>query len=138
MKNILAYGDNYDVLSQISAKKDIAGKIKLVYLDPPYGTKQEFTFSDDRFATISRMNGGKIAYRDNLTGEDYLQFLSSRLILIRDLMATDGSIYLHVDNKMGHYVKVLMDKVFGQQNLSIILSASSVIRKIFQGPATGT
>jgi len=116
MKNILAYGDNYDVLSQLSSKKDIAGKIKLVYLDPPYGTKQEFTFSDDRFSTISRMNGGRIAYTDNLTGEDYLQFLSSRLILIRDLMANDGSIYLHIDNKMGHYVKVLMDKVFGQQN----------------------
>lgn len=116
VKNILAYGDNYDSLMYLIKEKKLSGKIQLVYIDPPYGTKQDFTFFGDRFATISRANGGRIAYRDNLTGEDYLNFLSCRLLLIRELLAENGSIYLHIDYKMGHYVKVLMDKIFGQDN----------------------
>jgi adenine-specific DNA-methyltransferase len=116
MRNQLIYGDNYDVLIFLENNMEINRKIKLVYIDPPYGTKQDFTFSGDRFSTISRINGGKLAYSDLLTGEDYLKFLSGRLIRFRDLMADDGTIYLHIDCKMGHYVKVLMDKIFGQNN----------------------
>lgn len=116
MKNILAFGDNHKLLQQISKNPKIKGKVRLIYIDPPYGTKQDFTFSGNRFASISRMNGGQIAYSDQLTGEDYLQFLSSRLTLMREILADDGSIYLHIDSKMGHYVKVLMDKIFGEQN----------------------
>jgi len=116
MKNHLIYGDNYDALIFLESKKEIHGKVKLVYIDPPYGTKQDFTFVGDRFSTISRINGGKIAYKDTLTGEDYLRFLSGRLIRIREIMAEDGAIFLHIDSKMGHYVKILMDKIFGQNN----------------------
>lgn len=116
MENILAYGDNFDSLLALSNNKDIAGNVRLIYIDPPYGTKQDFTFSEDRFSTISRMNGGKVAYNDHLTGEDYLKFLSGRLSLMREILSDDGSIYLHIDSKMGHYVKVLMDKIFGDKN----------------------
>lgn len=116
MRNCLLYGDNYDALAFLANKGEIQGKVRLVYIDPPYGTKQKFTFSGDRFSTISRINGGHLAYNDNLTGEDYLKFLSGRLVRIRDLMANDGVIYLHIDSKMGHYAKVLMDKIFGQKN----------------------
>ena len=116
MKNILAYGDNYDSLLRFSHDKKIKGKVRLIYVDPPYGTNQDFTFSGDRFTSISRMTGGKVAYSDKLTGEDYLKFLSSRLTLMREILADDGSIYLHIDSKMGHYVKVLMDKIFGAEN----------------------
>ncbi len=116
MSNRLIYGDNFDVLISLESNKEIHGKVKLVYIDPPYGTKQDFTFSEERFSTISRINGGKIAYKDTLTGEDYLRFLSGRLIRIREIMANDGVIYLHIDSKMGHYVKVLMDKIFGYKN----------------------
>ena len=116
MQNMLICGDNYDALIYLLEEKDLAGKIRLIYIDPPYGTNQDFTFSGERFSTISRMNGGKLAYRDTLTGEEYLKFLSGRLKLIRELMANDGTIYLHIDSKMGHYVKVLMDEIFGQKN----------------------
>ncbi len=116
MRNILIHGDNYDALTYLLEKRGMAGKVGLVYIDPPYGTRQEFTFSAERFSTISRMNGGKLAYRDTLTGEEYLKFLSGRLKLMRDLMSGDGTIYVHIDYKMGHYVKVLMDKIFGQNN----------------------
>lgn len=115
-QNILAHGDNYDILKLFANDKQIAGKVNLIYIDPPYGTKQDFTFSGERFSTISRMNGGKVAYSDMLTGEDYLKFLSGRLNIMRDLLSDQGSIYLHIDSKMGHYVKVLMDSIFGDKN----------------------
>ena len=115
-QNILAHGDNYDILKLFANDKQIAGKVNLIYIDPPYGTKQDFTFSGERFSTISRMNGGKVAYSDMLTGEDYLKFLSGRLKIMRDLLSDQGSIYLHIDSKMGHYVKVLMDSIFGDKN----------------------
>ncbi len=116
MKSLLIHGDNFNALNFLSDEKKLRGKIKLVYIDPPYGTKQEFTFSGERFATISRMDGGRVAYKDTLSGEEYLKFLSARLGLIRELLSDQGSIYLHIDDKMGHYVKVLMDKIFGQKN----------------------
>lgn len=116
MDNYLIYGDNYDALVSLELRKEIYRKVRLVYIDPPYGTKQDFTFSGDRFSTISRINGGKIAYKDTLTGEEYLRFLSGRLVRIREVMTDDGVIYLHIDSKMGHYVKVLMDKIFGYNN----------------------
>ncbi|MDP2400999.1 MAG: site-specific DNA-methyltransferase, partial [Actinomycetota bacterium] len=116
-RGILLHGDNFDALKYLAQERDLTGKVQLVYIDPPYGTKQAFTISSDRFATISRAaGGGKLAYSDTLTGDDYLKFLEERLILIRELMAEDGSIYLHIDTKMGHYVKVLMDKIFGAKN----------------------
>lgn len=116
MKNLLIHGDNFDALNFLADEKKLRGQVKLIYIDPPYGTKQQFTFSGERFATISRMNGGRVAYKDTLTGEEYLKFLSARLGLMRELLSEQGSIYLHIDDKMGHYVKVLMDKVFGQKN----------------------
>jgi adenine-specific DNA-methyltransferase len=57
-----------------------------------------------------------VAYRDTLLGADYLEFLHNRLVLLREILAEDGSIYVHVDIKIGHYVKVLMDKIFGEEN----------------------
>jgi adenine-specific DNA-methyltransferase len=116
MENRLLFGDNYDGLLYLAQEENLTGKVRLVYIDPPYGTNQKFTVSNDRVSTISRSNAGRLAYSDMLTGDDYLEFLRERLVLIRDLMAEDGSIYFHIDNKMGHYVKVLMDKVFGQRN----------------------
>lgn len=116
MENILMYGDNLRSLQYIAGDEDLCGKVRLVYIDPPYGTRQDFTFSGDRFSTISRINGGQTAYNDNLSGAEYLEFMSARLKLMHDILADDGSIYLHIDLKMGHYVKVLMDEIFGQQN----------------------
>jgi adenine-specific DNA-methyltransferase len=113
---LLFHGDNYDALRYLLEEGKLSGQIRLVYIDPPFGTRQSFTFSDQRSATVSRPNGGRVAYSDTLTGADYLKFLGERLLLIRELMAEDGSIYVHIDTKMGHYVKCLMDKIFGQKH----------------------
>lgn len=115
-RGTLILGDNYDALALLKKDPRVCGKVTLVYIDPPFGTRQTFTVTDDRSASISRVNGGRVAYRDSLVGETYLEFLQDRLNLIYDLMADNSSIYLHIDTKMGHYVKVLMDDIFGQEH----------------------
>lgn len=57
-----------------------------------------------------------MAYFDNLKKEEYIEFLRERLILLRELLSEKGSIYLHIDSKMGHYVKIIMDEIFGEEN----------------------
>ena len=112
-QNRLYLGDNLAVLRNLKSDHDVKGKVKLVYIDPPYGTGQEFTVSDGRQATVSRTSNGQTAYSDTLTGTAYLEFLHPRIELLKDLLAEDGSIYVHIDCKMSHYVKVLLDQIFG-------------------------
>lgn len=116
MRNLLIQGDNLAGLRLLINERCLCGKIDLIYIDPPFATGANFTVADDRASTISRVNDGEIAYSDVLKGQDYLIFLRERLILLRDLLSAQGSIYLHVDYKIGHYVKVLMDEIFGIKN----------------------
>ena len=114
-KNLLLGGDNLLALRKL-LKSGYAGKVDLVYIDPPFSTKKIFKTSSNRTRTISSSDNDIIAYSDNLTGEEYLEFLRQRLILIRELLSEQGSIYLHIDYKIGHYVKIIMDEVFGINN----------------------
>ncbi|RNJ48771.1 site-specific DNA-methyltransferase [Methylocystis hirsuta] len=114
--NKLIAGDNLDVLRALRDDPSIAGKIKLVYIDPPFATKTHFRIGVDRVSTISSSKSDAVAYSDTLIDADFLNFLYERLVLLRDLMADDASIYLHIDGKIGHYVKVVMDDVFGREN----------------------
>ncbi|MDR3307088.1 MAG: site-specific DNA-methyltransferase [Endomicrobium sp.] len=66
--------------------------------------------------TISMSNDGEIAYKDTLTGDKFLEFIRERLILARELLADNGSIYLHIDYKIGYYIKIIMDEIFGIDN----------------------
>lgn len=111
--NMLVSGDNLAVLKTMLSNPNIAGKVKLIYIDPPFSTNQKFRYNGSRTATISSSHNDEIAYEDNLIGADYLEFLRKRLILLRELLSDNGSIYLHLDYKIGHYVKVLMDEIFG-------------------------
>lgn len=115
-QNRLYLADNLKVLQGLLDDSSVCGQVRLVYIDPPFGTGQNFTISPNRHATISRSANGSTAYHDNLTGKEYLDFLRPRLELLKQLMADDGSIYLHIDTKIGHYVKVLMDEIFGINN----------------------
>ena len=93
-----------------------AKSIDLIYIDPPFATNADFTISEGRNSTISRKSGGVLAYSDKLTGADYLEFLRHRLVLLHELLSDKGSIYLHIDYKVGHYVKLIMDEIFGAGN----------------------
>lgn len=113
--NLIFRGDNFKVLSNLLVN-GYTGKIDLIYIDPPFSTNNNFLISENRTSTISIPKEGILAYKDKLVGEDYLEFLRERLILLRELLSEEGSIYVHNDYKIGHYVKVIMDEIFGEKN----------------------
>lgn len=116
--NIFIFGDNFKALS-ILLGSGLKESIDLIYIDPPYNTNKVFTISNNsRISTISREKheNSIVAYDDNFTMEEYLEFMRERLILMRELLSEQGSIYVHIDNKMGHYLKLILDEVFGIDN----------------------
>ena len=114
-RSMLFKGDNFEVLSILLKK--FKNKINLIYIDPPFNTDQEFFVSKDgRANSISHSKNDIIAYSDKMSTEEYLEFIRERLILLRELLSDDGSIYLHIDYKIGHYIKIIMDEVFGRNN----------------------
>ncbi len=115
-RNLLIKGDNFKGLLYLLETMNLGGKIDLVYIDPPFATGTDFTVAGDRVSTISSSRNGEIAYSDKLIGRDYIEFLKTRMILLRELLSDRGSIYVHTDYKTGHYVKVMMDEVFGIEN----------------------
>lgn len=111
--NALIRGDNLVVLKTLIREKD-EGRIKntdgafgvrLVYIDPPFSTGRGF-----------KTKAGKAAYDDTLAGFEFLKFMKERLLLMREVISEDGSIFVHLDWKMAHCVKVMMDGVFGVEN----------------------
>lgn len=109
-RNLLIYGDNLLALKALYEDQHgpnrfgTRNRIKLIYIDPPFATKQDF------------MKDREKAYRDKLVGAQFIEFLRKRLVLLREVLADDGSIYVHLDQKKGHYIKAVMDEVFGEEN----------------------
>lgn len=112
----LIRGDNLAVLKTLLEDYELGGKIDLIYIDPPFATNGHFRISEDRANTVSKDNNSDIAYSDILINADFLEFLRERLIFLRELMSDRASIYLHIDYKIGHYVKIIMDEIFGKKN----------------------
>lgn len=102
--NDFYYGDNLNVLRHLISL-GYSEQVRLVYIDPPYATNSAFLGRNQ-----------KIAYSDSLTGADYIEFLRERIILIHEILADDGSIYLHLDGNMAFPMKLVMDEVFGEGN----------------------
>ena len=104
-ENRLYCADNLLVLRSLLHDPAVAGQVRLVYIDPP-------------FATRSRFQSRRLdhAYEDVHSGAAYLEQLRERLILLHALLAEDGSLYLHLDEKMVFHVKLVMDEVFGAGN----------------------
>ena len=111
MEHLFHAGDNLEGLALLAEQ---GVRVDLVYIDPPFATNNEFLMDSDRANTISA--SGELAYADTLRGGDYLEQLRLRLEAIRSVMADDGSIYVHIDVKMEHHVRLLMDEVFGPRN----------------------
>ena len=111
--NMLIFGDNLQALRRLLEDKK-AGKlrnadgtpgVRLIYIDPPFATKQDFRGSQDQKA-----------YRDKIAGARFLEFLRKRFVLMRDLLSENGLLYVHLDYRKSHYAKVLLDEIFGEQN----------------------
>lgn len=103
--NRLYHDDNLPVLAALAQDESVAGKVKLVYIDPPFATAASFE---------SRKQ--KHAYNDHLVGPAYIEALRERLILIHRLLADDGSLYLHLDERMTFHMRVILDEIFGEKN----------------------
>jgi len=107
--NKLIFGDNLQVLKALMDDPEVydkntgRGKVRLIYIDPPFATRQEFRGSQDQKA-----------YQDKIVGAQFLEFLRKRLVFLRELLADDGSIYVHLDARKVHYVKGLMDEISGE------------------------
>jgi len=135
--NKLIQGNNLLVLKALIDTYNLKSKIDLVYIDPPFSTKNNFTIGEDRVSTISNCDTDNIAYNDNLAGAEFLEFIRERLILIRELMSNKASIYLHIDYKIGHYVKIIMDEVFGVENFRNDITRIKCNPKNFKRKAYG-
>jgi len=109
-RNLLVWGDNLLALRELLADQQgpnrfgTRDRIKLIYIDPPFATRQDF------------MKDNEKAYRDKVLGAQFIEFLRRRLILLREVLADNGSIYVHLDTKKGHYIKAVLDEVFGEEN----------------------
>lgn len=114
-QNVIYKGDNFEVMSSL-INSGYGNSIDLIYIDPPFSTNIDFIVSSGRNNTISSSKNGIVAYSDKLKGSDYIEFLRERIVLMRELLSESGSIYLHIDYKIGHYVKVAMDEIFGEDN----------------------
>ena len=95
--NLLIQGDNLDTLKALLPY--YAGRVKCIYIDPPYNTKSAFEH-----------------YDDNLEHSQWLSMIYPRLELLRELLSEDGSIWVSIDDNEGHYLKVIMDEIFGRKN----------------------
>ena len=110
-ENMLIHGDN--LLALKALEQDFAGKIKCIYIDPPYNTGNAFEH-----------------YDDGLEHSLWLSLMKPRLEILRNLLSNDGSIWISIDENEGHYLKVMCDEIFGRKNF-IIQTA------IQRGAATG-
>jgi DNA modification methylase len=111
--NWLIFGDNLQVMRTLLDLKregklrnaDGTSGVRLVYIDPPFATNKDFS-------------GGveQKAYRDKIIGAQFIEFLRKRLVLLKELLSEDGSIFVHLDWKKGHYIRAILDELFGERN----------------------
>jgi len=110
-RNLIVQGDNLQFLKACYKNVDpliknkVKGKVKLIYIDPPFATKSDFGGKE-----------GQRSYADKVDAAEFTEALRERLIYLRELLADDGSVYVHLDQKMSHYAKIIMDETFGKDN----------------------
>jgi len=111
-KNLIVQGDNLQFLKTCFLNQDpvitgkVKGQVKLVYMDPPFATKGDFGGAS-----------GEASYADKIDRAEFIEALRERLVFVRELMAMDATIYVHLDTKMVHYMKTVLDELFGPYNL---------------------
>ena len=119
-RNLLIHGDCLSACAYLKSKNI---KVDLVYIDPPFASGANYAKSiylrkggKSEIESDDTTVGEEIMYGDIWQKEDYLNWLYERLLAIRDIMSETASIYVHLDWHIGHYVKLLMDEVFGEEN----------------------
>ena len=100
-ENILIHGDNLLALKALENK--YAGKVKCIYIDPPYNTGSAFEH-----------------YDDNLEHSQWLGLMKPRLEILKNLLSDDGFFFCHIDDSEGHYLKILLDEIFGRKIILLL------------------
>ncbi|MGN0031224.1 MAG: site-specific DNA-methyltransferase [Candidatus Gastranaerophilaceae bacterium] len=116
-ENMLIHGDN--LLALKALEQDYTGKVKCIYIDPPYNTGARIN-----------ADGKEIGYDDNLEHSIWLTMMQMRIKILYNLLSDDGSIWISIDEKESHYLKILCDEIFGRNNFIIQTT-------IQRGAATG-
>lgn len=122
--NLLFHGDNKEVLATL-LELGFRGKVDLIYIDPPFASNKDYMRKVElrglkdlgRIEEDSESIIQQTMYEDIWKRDEYFQFMYERLILLKELLTETGSIYVHLDYRMVHYIKVLMDEVFGEDGL---------------------
>jgi adenine-specific DNA-methyltransferase len=128
-QNLIIEGDNLEVLKLL--QKSYAGKVKLIYIDPPYNTGGEFIYPDDYSDSIQnyltqtgQVDGAGSATSTNRESSGryhtaWLSMMFSRLLLARQLLSEDGAIVVSIDDHESHHLRELLDEVFGEENFVV-------------------
>ena len=117
-RNKIFWGDNLQVMSHLL--KEFRGKVDLIYIDPPFDSKAQY-------AKRIKLRGAAVTgdqssfeekqYGDIWSNDEYLQFMFERIVLMRELLSDQGTLYLHCDHHKSHHLRCLLDEVFGASNL---------------------
>ncbi len=120
-RNKLIWGDNKYVMNALLEK--YAGQIDLIYIDPPFATGANFsttvTIGDEEIEHTKEASAmEELAYRDTWGKglDSFLQMMYDRLVLMRELLSEKGSIYVHIDQRVNSYLRIIMDEIFGSEN----------------------
>jgi len=157
--NRLIYGDNLLAMAALLAGDEQApslrGKVDLIYIDPPFDSKADYRTKVVLPSPASGRGAGgegssmeleqkptvieQFAYSDTWSDgtASYLAMITPRLILMRELLSDSGSIYVHLDWHVGHYVKVVMDEIFGKTNFQNSIARQKTLSRKFQSNAFG-
>src|SRR3990167_3882595 len=125
--NRVIYGDNLLAMQALLAgdpqtgMPPMRGKIDLIYIDPPFDSKADYrtkihlpSTDIEAMPTVIEQHAYSDTWKDGTVS--YLQMMVPRLILMRELLSEQGSIYVHIDWHVGHYVKLILDEIFGKDN----------------------
>lgn len=132
--NRLILGDSLQVMSSLARREDLAGKVQMIYMDPPYGIKFASNFQPeigkrevkDKESDLTREPEMVKAYRDtwNLGVHSYLGYLRDRVIVAKGLLSDTGSVFVQIGDENVHLVRKILEEVFGKENLCAMIAFS--------------
>ena len=134
--NRLILGDSLTVMSSLAQREDLAGKVQMIYVDPPYGIRFASNFQPtvfqrdvkDKEDDLTREREQIKAYRDTWTlgVHSYLAYLRDRLLVAKELLADSGSIFVQISDENVHRMRCIMDEVFGSENFQAMINFRSM------------
>jgi adenine-specific DNA-methyltransferase len=130
--NRMILGDSLQIMASLSRREGLAGKVQMIYIDPPYGIKFASNFQPeigkrdvkDKDSDLTREAEMVKAYRDTWTlgVHSYLTYLRDRLILAREVLTDSGSVFVQISDENLHRVRALIDEIFGAKNFVSVIS----------------